>query len=74
MAYKRTHWKSGAEGGTLVTDERLNNIEDGIEQALVGAPRGFVKEDPDDLGTYLITSGVIEDPADEGTFLIGVSA
>ena len=38
MAYHRTNWKSGAEGGTLVTDERLNNIEDGIEQALAGVP------------------------------------
>jgi hypothetical protein len=38
MAYTRTNWKSGAEGGTLVTDERLNNIEDGIELALQSVP------------------------------------
>lgn len=36
--YRRTNWKSGAEGGTLVTDERLNNLEDGVVQALAGVP------------------------------------
>lgn len=33
LSYVKTVWKAGREGGTAWTPERLNNIEDGIEQA-----------------------------------------
>ena len=33
LNYVKTLWKAGREGGTAWTPERLNNIEDGIEQA-----------------------------------------
>lgn len=33
ITYNRTNWRAGKEGGTAWTPERLNNIENGIEQA-----------------------------------------
>lgn len=33
MAYEKQEWKDGEEGGTPISAERLNHIEEGIESS-----------------------------------------
>lgn len=40
MAYKKQEWKNGEDGGTPITAERLNHIEDGIAAKAEQGPQG----------------------------------
>lgn len=40
MAYVKQEWKDGEEGGTPITAERLNNIEEGIAEKAEQGPAG----------------------------------
>lgn len=46
MAYDRYEWSDGEEGGTPITAERLNHIEDGISDAASTATWGQVANRP----------------------------
>src|SRR5690625_3431835 len=40
MAYEKQEWKNGEEGGTPITAERLNHIEEGIAVKAEQGPAG----------------------------------
>lgn len=50
MAYEKQEWKDGEEGGTPITAERLNHIEDGIAAKAEQGPKGDPGEDGKDGG------------------------
>lgn len=40
MAYEKQKWENGKDGGTPITAERLNHIEDGIAAKAEQGPQG----------------------------------
>lgn len=55
MAYEKQEWKDGEDGGTPITAERLNHIEEGIANKAEQGPKGDpgengAKGDPGDKG------------------------
>ena len=53
MAYETQTWADGEDGGTPITAEALNHMEDGIEQATTAAAAAQAaadgKADPGDI-------------------------
>lgn len=78
ISYTPTTWADGSEGGTPIDATKLNNIEQGIVDA-VGAigpndttADGTLKAQIDALGesvTQLISNGVVDDLNDISTYL-----
>ena|SRR5699024_4513599 len=48
MAYEKQEWKDGEDGGTPISAERLNHIEEGIAEKAEQGPKGDPGEDGKD--------------------------
>lgn len=59
MAYEPFEWKDGEEGGTPITADRLNHIEEGVEAAAEAADAPLTAEDIPSLSASKITSGTL---------------
>lgn len=48
MAYEKQEWKNGKDGDTPITADRLNHIEDGIDEKAEQGPKGDTGDDGKD--------------------------
>ncbi len=66
MAYEKQEWKDGQEGETPITAERLNHIEEGINEVNNKADKSSLddKADKSDLDNYA-KSEEVNDKADK---------